>query len=101
MISGSKRKRNAGPAAQDEGMEPAGAQARAAPRRARGPQYDVRAIEAKWRERWEAERLYQVDLHAAQRPYYNLMMFPYPSAEGLHVGNMYAYIGSDAHSRWQ
>ena len=28
------------------------------------------------------------------------MMFPYPSAEGLHVGNMYAYIGSDIHGRW-
>jgi leucyl-tRNA synthetase len=26
--------------------------------------------------------------------------FPYPSAEGLHVGNMYAYIGSDIHGRW-
>ena len=61
-----------------------------APRRARGPSYDVRAIEAKWRERWEASGLYHADLRAAKRPYYNLMMFPYPSAEGLHVGNMYS-----------
>ncbi|HET8845440.1 MAG TPA: leucine--tRNA ligase, partial [Ktedonobacteraceae bacterium] len=30
----------------------------------------------------------------------NLMMFPYPSAEGLHVGNMYSYVGSDIHGRW-
>jgi len=29
------------------------------------------------------------------------MMFPYPSAEGLHVGNMYSYIGSDIHGRWK
>src|SRR5690348_3038594 len=29
------------------------------------------------------------------------MMFPYPSAEGLHVGNMYSYIGSDVHGRFQ
>ncbi|HEX3269984.1 MAG TPA: hypothetical protein VHR15_04995, partial [Ktedonobacterales bacterium] len=53
-----------------------------APRRARGPSYDTRAIEATWRERWEATGLYHIDLRAAERPYYNLMMFPYPSAEG-------------------
>ncbi|HEY7092791.1 MAG TPA: leucine--tRNA ligase [Ktedonobacterales bacterium] len=72
-----------------------------APRRARGPSYDIRAIEARWRERWEASGLYHVDLRAAKRPYYNLMMFPYPSAEGLHVGNMYSYIGSDIQGRWR
>ena len=27
------------------------------------------------------------------------MMFPYPSAEGLHVGNMYAFTGSDIYGR--
>jgi leucyl-tRNA synthetase len=67
---------------------------------ARVPGYDFAAIEAKWRARWEEQRLYQVDLKAAPRPYYNLMMFPYPSAEGLHVGNMYSFIGSDIHGRW-
>ena len=29
------------------------------------------------------------------------MMFPYPSAEGLHVGNFYAFTGSDVHGRYQ
>src|SRR5437763_11505932 len=71
------------------------------PRGARGPSYNYGAIEAKWRERWEASGLYHVDLRAAERPYYNLMMFPYPSAEGLHVGNMYSYIGSDIQGRWR
>src|SRR5262249_33927923 len=71
------------------------------PRRARGPSYDYGAIEATWRERWEAAGLYHVDLRAAERPYYNLMMFPYPSAEGLHVGNMYPYTGSDVQGRWR
>ncbi len=68
--------------------------------RVRPPRYDFAAFEAKWRERWEQEKLYQVDLRHAERPYYNLMMFPYPSAEGLHVGNMYSYVGSDIHGRW-
>ncbi len=63
--------------------------------------YDVTAVESKWRERWEETGIYRPDLLAAKRPYYNLMMFPYPSAEGLHVGNMYAYIGSDVQARWR
>jgi len=67
---------------------------------ARPPKYDFHAFESKWRARWEEQKLYQVDLHGARRPYYNLMMFPYPSAEGLHVGNVYAYVGSDIHGRW-
>src|SRR5690242_12398484 len=67
--------------------------------RVRPPRYDFASFEAKWREQWEQQKLYQVDLVHAERPYYNLMMFPYPSAEGLHVGNMYSYVGSDIHGR--
>jgi leucyl-tRNA synthetase len=67
---------------------------------ARPPKYDFHAFESKWRARWEKQKLYQVNLHGARRPYYNLMMFPYPSAEGLHVGNVYSYVGSDIHGRW-
>ncbi len=66
----------------------------------RPPKYDFAAFESKWRAKWEEQKLYQVDLRHARRPYYNLMMFPYPSAEGLHVGNVYSYIGSDVHGRW-
>src|SRR4030067_322518 len=29
------------------------------------------------------------------------MMFPYPSAEWLHVGNMYAFTGADVYGRFQ
>ncbi|GCE30692.1 leucine--tRNA ligase [Dictyobacter alpinus] len=65
----------------------------------RAPHYDFADFEARWHERWEDQKLYQVDLQRAQRPYYNLMMFPYPSAEGLHVGNVYSYVGSDVHGR--
>ncbi len=63
--------------------------------------YDHAAVEAKWQARWEETGLYRTDLEAAARPYYNLMMFPYPSAEGLHVGNMYAFSGADAHGRFR
>lgn len=63
------------------------------------PAYDHRKIEAKWQKKWREERVYEPDLDGAKKPFYNLMMFPYPSAEGLHVGNMYAFTGSDIHGR--
>ncbi|HXQ21224.1 MAG TPA: leucine--tRNA ligase, partial [Candidatus Acidoferrales bacterium] len=61
--------------------------------------YDPTAVEAKWQGLWRERRAHTVDLHGAQRPYYTLMMFPYPSAEGLHVGNAYAFTGVDIHAR--
>jgi leucyl-tRNA synthetase len=68
-------------------------------RPARPPRYDFAAFEARWRQEWEARAIYRADLERAPRPFYNLMMFPYPSAEGLHIGNVYAYVGSDIQGR--
>jgi leucyl-tRNA synthetase len=62
--------------------------------------YDHATLARKWSERWNASGIYSPDLRHAPRPYYNLMMFPYPSAEGLHVGNMYAFTGADIHGRF-
>ena len=64
------------------------------------PAYDPAAVEAKWQGRWQEWGTNAPDLAAARRPYYNLMMFPYPSAEGLHVGNVFAFIGADIHGRF-
>jgi leucyl-tRNA synthetase len=61
--------------------------------------YDHRSIEAKWSQRWQDLGCFTTNLQAATRPYYNLMMFPYPSAEGLHVGNVFAFVGSDIYGR--
>ncbi|MEJ2677791.1 MAG: leucine--tRNA ligase [Gemmatimonadota bacterium] len=66
--------------------------------------YEPGAIEAKWQQRWEADgtnRFTDDQLREAERPFYNLMMFPYPSAEGLHVGNIYAFTGADIYGRFQ
>ncbi|MCY4212480.1 MAG: leucine--tRNA ligase [Gammaproteobacteria bacterium] len=66
--------------------------------------YSPEAVERKWRERWERDgvnRLTDAQLASAENPYYNLMMFPYPSAEGLHIGNIYAYTGADVNGRFQ
>ena len=76
--------------------------------------YDPSSIEPKWQAKWEKEGIYQPDFDAAnkksslnsnktkhKKPYYNLMMFPYPSAEGLHVGSMYAFGGVDVFGRFK
>ncbi len=61
--------------------------------------YRPREVEPRWQARWQDAGIGEVDLGAAKRPYYNLMMFPYPSAEGLHVGNVFAFTGADIHGR--
>lgn len=83
--------------------------------------YDHLTIEPKWQAKWEKERVYQPAFEAAnqtvsskdevskvkksktshKKPFYNLMMFPYPSAEGLHVGSMYAFGGVDVFGRFK
>lgn len=66
--------------------------------------YDPIATEEKWQQRWEERQtntFSESELREAKKPFYNLMMFPYPSAEGLHIGNIYAYTGADIQGRYQ
>jgi len=63
--------------------------------------YEPSAVEARWRQRWAERRTHQTDIATGERPYYALMMFPYPSAEGLHVGNLFAFTGCDIYARFQ
>src|SRR6059036_3780801 len=65
------------------------------------PSYDPAAVEAKWQGRWAERHTNEPDLDRPTRPFYNLMMFPYPSAEGLHVGNMFAFTGADIYGRFK
>src|SRR3989338_2596402 len=59
------------------------------------------AVEEKWRKIWEDGNRWEVPMQNPKKPYYNLMMFPYPSAEGLHIGNVYAFTASDIHGRFR
>src|SRR5213082_2475786 len=65
------------------------------------PTYDPQQVEAKWQDRWAREHTNEPALDGPRRPFYNLMMFPYPSAEGLHVGNMFAFTGADIYGRFK
>jgi leucyl-tRNA synthetase len=53
--------------------------------------YTPSVVDEKWQRAWEergTNTFTREQLRSAENPYYNLMMFPYPSAEGLHVGNI-------------
>ncbi|MCC7140906.1 MAG: class I tRNA ligase family protein, partial [Candidatus Eisenbacteria bacterium] len=63
--------------------------------------YEHASIERLWQEYWDAHQCHTPDLDRARRPFYALMMFPYPSAEGLHVGNVFAFTGVDIQARFQ
>ncbi|MFH1863619.1 MAG: hypothetical protein ABIJ85_01725, partial [bacterium] len=55
--------------------------------------YDHKKIEARWQKKWEEQGLYTPDIDSAKKPFYNLWMWPYPSAEGLHAGHAFASTG--------
>jgi leucyl-tRNA synthetase len=63
--------------------------------------YDPTAVEQKWQEAWRDRQINTTDVANAPDPFYALMMFPYPSAEGLHVGNLFAFVGNDIYGRFQ
>ena len=63
--------------------------------------YDPSQVELKWQESWRDQDTNTADVANAPDPFYALMMFPYPSAEGLHVGNLFAFVGNDIYGRFQ
>jgi leucyl-tRNA synthetase len=62
--------------------------------------YPFAEIEAAWQQRWAEGGFFKVDTASADRKYYCLMMFPYPSA-ALHVGHGRNYIIGDAVARYK
>ncbi|HVF69290.1 MAG TPA: class I tRNA ligase family protein, partial [Xanthomonadales bacterium] len=63
--------------------------------------YNPTEIEPKWQSKWKKDDIYHPDLETAKRPFYNLMMFPYPSAEGMHAGNFFTFTGVDIYGRFK
>ena len=64
-------------------------------------EYNFKAIESKWQQKWQDEGTYRVDVDHSRPKFYVLDMFPYPSGAGLHVGHPLGYIASDIYSRYK
>jgi leucyl-tRNA synthetase len=67
-----------------------------------GSDYRFEEVETRWQQRWAEDRLFELDLDAVagDQKFYSLVEFPYPSAEGLHVGHVYTYCGADTYGRY-
>ncbi len=61
--------------------------------------YNYKAIEQKWTKKWAEHPINKPDPN--KKKYYCLDMFPYPSANGLHVGHWRGYVISDVWSRYK
>lgn len=62
--------------------------------------YDHKLIEKKWAKYWEDNQTFKCDVYDFSKPkFYALDMFPYPSAQGLHVGHPKGYTATDIVSR--
>ncbi len=61
--------------------------------------YEFDQIEIKWQRRWDEAECYKTEEDAGREKFYALVEFPYPSAQGLHVGHTRPYTAMDAVAR--
>ncbi len=62
--------------------------------------YDPQAIEKKWQEKWEADKLYRTVIDESKPKHYALTMLPYPSGD-LHIGHWFSMIPPDTRARFK
>lgn len=63
--------------------------------------YNHKEVDKKWQQKWDEQKLYEVDENSEKETYYCLDMFPYPSGAGLHVGHPEGYTATDIVSRFK
>ncbi|MDO4550748.1 MAG: leucine--tRNA ligase [Planctomycetia bacterium] len=65
------------------------------------PRYNPSVIEPKWQKFWETEKTFAAPQFPEGEKMYVLDMFPYPSANGLHVGHPEGYTATDIVCRYK
>ena len=63
--------------------------------------YNFKPIEDRWIVQWEKEQVYKSDLDKTKPKYYCLDTWPYPSAEGVHIGYVKSFGGMDVMARYK
>lgn len=61
--------------------------------------YQHKEIEQKWQNFWQKNETFKTGEETTKPKYYALDMFPFPSAQGLHVGHPEGYTATDIISR--
>ncbi len=61
--------------------------------------YDFASIEPKWQKRWEEGKVFAASEKSEKPKFYGLIEFPYPSAQGLHVGHPRPFTAMDIVTR--
>lgn len=61
--------------------------------------YYPHLIEKKFQEKWLSEKYINHEQRGNKGKFYCLDMFPYPSANGMHVGHWRGYVLSDIYAR--
>ncbi len=61
--------------------------------------YNFQEIEAKWQDLWEKQKPFACDVLSDKKKMFLLVEFPYPSAQGLHVGHPRSYTALDVIAR--
>jgi len=66
-----------------------------------GQEYDHAAIEEKWQSYWEEHGTYHAEPDPSRPKFYALVMYPYPSGSGLHMGHARNYVYGDLIVRYK
>ncbi len=63
--------------------------------------YNPHEIEPRWQQSWKDQALWRTLEDASLPKFYALVMFPYPSGAGLHVGHPKSYTAADITVRYK